>query len=123
MLTVAKQRPLKRAAARAPDREGPMEPHRGRRGKSYFTRVEVARLFEVAPNTINRWVLAGRLPNVMSPGGRCRYPVEAILRLARDLTEAAVAPTLASSAGAKRAPRGKSNVRRAGTPIGRATAR
>jgi len=46
--------------------------------KNFFTRAEVAQLFEVAPNTVNRWVLAGRLPSVLTPGGRRRYPAGAI---------------------------------------------
>lgn len=56
-------------------------PHHKRRYKSYFTRSEIAQLFEVAPNTVNRWVRGGKLPSVVSPGGRRRYPVDAILRL------------------------------------------
>ncbi|OGA85061.1 MAG: hypothetical protein A3G27_04770 [Betaproteobacteria bacterium RIFCSPLOWO2_12_FULL_66_14] len=52
-----------------------------RRYKSYFTRSEIAQLFEVAPNTVNRWVRGGKLPSVVSPGGRRRYPVDAILKL------------------------------------------
>ncbi len=55
--------------------------------KSYFTRTEVARLFEVAPNTISRWVRDGRLPFVRTPGGRRRYPVELILRLVQQFRE------------------------------------
>lgn len=100
-----------------------MEPHRDRRGRTYFTRAEVARLFEVAPNTINRWVLAGKLPSVLTPGGRRRYPVEAILRLARELTQGAAAPGRASSAPAERTTRERARVRRAGPPNGRATLR
>ncbi len=100
-----------------------MEAHRDRRGRTYFTRAEVARLFEVAPNTINRWVLAGRLPSILTPGGRRRYPVEAILRLARELAQAAVAPGRASSAPAERTARGRARARRAGPPNGRATVR
>jgi len=49
--------------------------------KNFFTRAEVAQLFEVAPNTVNRWVLAGRLPSVVTPGGRRRYPAGAILQM------------------------------------------
>jgi len=58
-----------------------MEP--GSQHKNYFTRVEVAELFEVAPNTVSRWVRTGKLPSVRTPGGRRRYPVEPILRLVR----------------------------------------
>jgi excisionase family DNA binding protein len=62
-----------------------MEP--GDQQKSYFTRAEVAELFEVAPNTISRWVRTGRLPYVRTPGGRRRYPTAPILRLVRQFRE------------------------------------
>ena len=52
-----------------------------RKYKSYFTRSEIAQMFEVAPNTVNRWVRGGKLPSVLTPGGRRRYPVDAILQL------------------------------------------
>lgn len=52
------------------------QPHR-----NFLTRAEVAQLFEVAPNTVNRWVLAGQLPSVLTPGGRRRYPAAAIMQL------------------------------------------
>ena len=55
--------------------------------KSYFTRAEVAELFEVAPNTISRWVRTGKLPSVRTPGGRRRYPIEPILRMVRQFRE------------------------------------
>lgn len=100
-----------------------MEAHRDRRGRTYFTRAEVARLFEVAPNTINRWVLAGRLPSVLTPGGRRRYPVEAILRLVRELAQGAAAPGRESTAPAERTTRGRARARRAGASNGRATVR
>lgn len=53
--------------------------------KSYFTRAEVAELFEVSPNTVSRWVRDGKIPSVLTPGGRHRYPVEHIIHLVRDL--------------------------------------
>ena len=53
--------------------------------KSYFTRAEVAKLFEVSPNTVSRWVRDGKIPSVLTPGGRHRYPVEEIIHLVRDL--------------------------------------
>ena len=67
----------------------------GGQQKSYFTRAEVAELFEVAPNTVSRWVRTGKLPCVRTPGGRRRYPVEPILRLVRQFREGAdtTAPT------------------------------
>ncbi len=70
------------------------------RHRSFFTRAEVAQLFEVAPNTVNRWVLGGKLPSVLTPGGRRRYPVEAVLRLLDQLTQGARLP-----ARRKRSPR------------------
>ena len=59
----------------------------GNARKSYFTRLEVAELFEVAPNTVSRWVRSGRLPYVRTPGGRRRYPTEPILRLVTQFRE------------------------------------
>lgn len=58
-----------------------MQPPYKRKYKSYFTRAEIAQIFEVAPNTVNRWVRGGKLPSVVTPGGRRRYPVDAILRM------------------------------------------
>lgn len=60
--------------------------------KNFFTRAEVAQLFEVAPNTVNRWVLAGRLPSVVTPGGRRRYPAGAILLMFEEQMQAAGVP-------------------------------
>lgn len=57
--------------------------------KNFFTRAEVAQLFEVAPNTVNRWVLAGRLPSVITPGGRRRYPAGAIMLMLDEQLQAA----------------------------------
>ncbi len=57
--------------------------------KTYFTRAEVARLFEVAPNTVGRWVRKGKLPCIRTPGGRRRNPVEPILRLVQQFREGA----------------------------------
>lgn len=65
-------------------RPGPVEPTYGHKHKSYFTRAEVAELLEVSPNTISRWVRGGKIPSVLTPGGRRRYPVEAITRLAQE---------------------------------------
>lgn len=88
--------------------------------KTFFTRAEVAQLFEVAPNTVNRWVLAGRLPSVLTPGGRRRYPAAAIVHMLEEQMRAAeaYAPPRGS------VPRGK-NTRRASAkrPAVRATRR
>ncbi len=55
--------------------------------KSFFTRAEVAQMFEVVPNTVSRWARDGRLPCMLTPGGRRRYPVEAIQRRLRELQQ------------------------------------
>jgi excisionase family DNA binding protein len=64
-----------------------MELAYGHKHKSYFTRAEVAELFEVSPNTVSRWVRGGKIPSVLTPGGRHRYPVEAIMRLVQDFQQ------------------------------------
>jgi len=53
------------------------EPHR------LMSRREVAALFGVSPHTIYRWAREGRLPVLVTLGGRRRYPAEEILRLAQ----------------------------------------
>ena len=50
--------------------------------KRYLSRLEVAVMFEVSPHTVYRWTREGRLPYVMTPGGRRRYPRNEIERLA-----------------------------------------
>lgn len=50
--------------------------------KRYLSRLEVAALFEVSPHTVYRWTREGRLPYVLTPGGRRRYPREELQRLA-----------------------------------------
>lgn len=80
-----------------------MELRRRHQHRSFFTRAEVAQLFEVAPNTVNRWVLGGKLPSVVTPGGRRRYPVGAILQLADELSRGAAPRPRAGSARRNRA--------------------
>ncbi len=48
----------------------------------FLSRVEVAALFDVSPHTIYRWTREGRLPYILTPGGRRRYPREDIERIA-----------------------------------------
>lgn len=48
-----------------------------------MSRREVAALFGVSPHTIYRWAREGRLPVLMTLGGRRRYPAEEVLRLAQ----------------------------------------
>lgn len=68
-------------------RPSPVESTYGHKHKSYFTRAEVAELLEVSPNTISRWVRGGKIPSVLTPGGRRRYPVEAITRLVQEFQQ------------------------------------
>jgi hypothetical protein len=82
-----------------------MQLRHGHRYKSFFTRAEVARLFEVAPNTVNRWVLGGKLPSVVTPGGRRRYPVGAILEMVAELTQSATPSPRGASPSKRRAAR------------------
>lgn len=56
--------------------------------KRLLSRREVAAIFGVSPHTVYRWAREGRLPTLMTLGGRRRYPAEEILRLAQ-LQEAA----------------------------------
>jgi len=71
-----------------------VEPIYGHKHKSYFTRAEVAELLEVSPNTISRWARGGNIPSVLTPGGRRRYPVEAIIGLAQEFQQGGpVAPS------------------------------
>ncbi len=51
-------------------------------GKRFLSRRDVAQLFDVSAHTVYRWTREGRLPYVMTPGGRRRYPREEIDRLA-----------------------------------------
>jgi predicted site-specific integrase-resolvase len=55
--------------------------------KKFFTRAEVAQMFEVVPNTVSRWARDAKLPCVLTPGGRRRYPVEAIQRTLGELQQ------------------------------------
>jgi len=48
-----------------------------------LSRREVAALFGVSPHTIYRWACEGRLPVLMTLGGRRRYPADEIARLAQ----------------------------------------
>ncbi|UCH53608.1 MAG: helix-turn-helix domain-containing protein [Pseudomonadota bacterium] len=70
--------------------------------RSYLTRGEVARLFEVAPNTVSRWVRKGKLPSVCTPGGRRRYPVEPIMQLVQQFREGLDVSEASSQRGGER---------------------
>lgn len=38
-----------------------------------LTSTEVAAQFRVDPKTVGRWAADGRLPSILTPGGRRRY--------------------------------------------------
>ncbi len=67
-------------SAVSPMRQAPDDP--GRPDRRYLSRGEVARLLDVSPHTVYRWTREGRLPYVLTPGGRRRYPREEVERLA-----------------------------------------
>lgn len=64
--------------------------------KRFLSRLEVAELFEVSPHTVYRWTREGRLPYILTPGGRRRYPREEIERFAATWLQ--VHPTIQRSA-------------------------
>jgi excisionase family DNA binding protein len=44
----------------------------------FMTARQVAGLFEVSPSTVLRWAKDGRLPALVTPSGRLRFPRESI---------------------------------------------
>jgi excisionase family DNA binding protein len=48
-----------------------------------LSRHEVAAIFGVSPHTVYRWAREGRLPVLMTLGGRRRYPADEVERLAQ----------------------------------------
>lgn len=55
------------------------------KSKRFLSRSEVAEIFEVSPNTIARWARSGKLPYVITLGGRRRYDRLEIMKLADNL--------------------------------------
>jgi len=51
------------------------------RDTRFMTARQVAGLFEVSPSTVLRWAKHGRLPALVTPGGRLRFPRESIEEL------------------------------------------
>jgi excisionase family DNA binding protein len=47
----------------------------------YLTTGEVAELFRVDDSTVARWAELGKIPSTRTPGGRRRYPKDAIVAL------------------------------------------
>ncbi|MBI4308626.1 MAG: helix-turn-helix domain-containing protein [Chloroflexi bacterium] len=55
--------------------------------RHFLSRAEVARLLEVSPNTVTRWAREGRLPFVLTLGGRRRYVRDDVERLVKVLLD------------------------------------
>lgn len=60
---------------------------RAERGSPRFLSTgQVAKLFEVSPNTVARWARQGKLPCLTTPSGRRKFPRQTIERLAGHLS-------------------------------------
>jgi excisionase family DNA binding protein len=58
----------------------------------WMSRAEVARALQVAPVTIGRWASQGKLPYSVTLGGRRRFRRQDIAPIARELSQARIAP-------------------------------
>ncbi len=61
--------------------------------RSFLTRAEVAATFGVSSSTVARWARAGRLPYLLTLGGRRRFPRDKILERAGELAREATPRT------------------------------
>lgn len=52
--------------------------------KTWMTTGEVARWLQVTVTTVNRWIVAGKLPHIRTPGGRYRVPRDEFLALVQN---------------------------------------
>jgi excisionase family DNA binding protein len=63
--------------------------------KTHYTTTQAARLLSVSPDTVLKWVRAGKIDSYRTPGGHCRIPAGAVTALlpagdtAADTSEAA----------------------------------
>ncbi len=55
--------------------------------RHFLSRADVARLMEVPPNTVTRWAREGRLPFVLTLGGRRRYVRDDVEKLVKVLLD------------------------------------
>ncbi|MDO8531644.1 MAG: helix-turn-helix domain-containing protein [Dehalococcoidia bacterium] len=55
--------------------------------RHFLSRADVARLMEVSPNTVTRWAREGRLPFVLTLGGRRRYVRDDVEKLVKVLLD------------------------------------
>jgi excisionase family DNA binding protein len=53
------------------------------RDTRFMTARQVAGVFEVSPSTVLRWAKDGRLPALVTPSGRLRFPRESIEEMIR----------------------------------------
>lgn len=56
-------------------------------GDAVLTPRDVAALFRVDPSTVSRWVRAGHLPSVRTPGGHHRYRMADVMPLLQERGE------------------------------------
>jgi len=49
--------------------------------RDYYTTTEAAKLLSVSPDTVLKWVRAGKISSYLTPGGHARIPKEAVAQL------------------------------------------
>jgi excisionase family DNA binding protein len=69
----------------------------------WMSRAEVARVLQVAPVTIGRWASQGKLPYSLTLGGRRRFRRQDIAPIARELSQARIAPVQRGAPKSRRA--------------------
>lgn len=52
--------------------------------RKFLNSGDVAKLFDVTPETVRQWEKAGKLVAFRSPGGRRRFPRDEVERLMRE---------------------------------------
>ena len=51
----------------------------------YIRTAEAAQILRVSTKTVSRWAKDGKIPHVLTLGGHCRFPENAVHELARRL--------------------------------------
>jgi hypothetical protein len=69
------------------------------RRRELLSLAAAAELLHVAPATLSRWALRGRVPHVLTPGGHKRFPAAAIraMAAAQDAPLAIIPPKVRAS--------------------------
>ena len=55
--------------------------------KTYYTTSQAAEILAVSPDTVLKWVRAGKIASYKTPGGHSRIPIEAVTALLPSKTE------------------------------------